>query len=289
MLLPKLTIPTSIEMFEANFGNFFHEYKSNESNINLEISKSIYSTFAHRFSINYEEEKSETSHQTLIGEIDVVGVNDNKTDIRAAVYHVQDFADGLKFFDNFYFMVFKKWDIEFDVDLLNCKRGEGATMAWVKIGWGTGYFCLPEIYDETFHENDCYDYFLKFEHPYSDLYDHYPDSYKKEIKQEYELKYNEGLPDYSDEDVFYENKRLIEQEEAFVKPEQNLDPVFKPWEHIPDKGYDRLMVKLWCEDQTAKEIGDHKDIKRAERTILDRICKLRKKYPEAKIPYHLER
>ena len=49
------------------------------------------------------------------------------------------------------------------------------------------------------------------------------------------------------------------------------------------------MVKLWCEDQTAKEIGDHKDIKRAERTILDRICKLRKKYPEAKIPYHLER
>jgi hypothetical protein len=138
-----------------------------------------------------------TSQQFLIGEIDVIKVHNNRTDIRAAVYRIQDYKEGLKFFDKFYFMIFAKWEIEFNVELLNCKSGEGATMEWVKIGWYTGYFCLPDVYSEMFTENDCYDDFLKYSPGDLEIYDYLDESVHEDIIEKYEHKINLGLPELS--------------------------------------------------------------------------------------------
>lgn len=62
---------------------------------------------------------------------------------------------------------------------------------------------------------------------------------------------------------------------------------WKPWEHIPDRGEDQIMVEMWCKGETARIIGN-KVFKKPE-TVLNNISYLRKNYPEARIPKATER
>lgn len=57
----------------------------------------------------------------------------------------------------------------------------------------------------------------------------------------------------------------------------------EPWLLIPDAGNDRLVVRLWNENQTSKEIGQK--IGSSEKTILNRINELRKQFGPQTVPY----
>jgi len=61
----------------------------------------------------------------------------------------------------------------------------------------------------------------------------------------------------------------------------------KPWEKIPENNWDREAIKMWCEGNTNKEIGSRVSVNR--RSVTNRICILRKQYPEAQIPTDKER
>lgn len=60
-----------------------------------------------------------------------------------------------------------------------------------------------------------------------------------------------------------------------------------PWEQIPDHGWDRVAVRMWCEGYTAQEIGSRLGL--APGTVYNRLSKLRQQYPEASIPRGNER
>lgn len=66
-----------------------------------------------------------------------------------------------------------------------------------------------------------------------------------------------------------------------------FDSEWKPWDQIPDRGEDRVMVEMWCKGETARMIGN-KVFKKPE-TVLNNISYLRKNYPEARIPKATER
>jgi hypothetical protein len=57
---------------------------------------------------------------------------------------------------------------------------------------------------------------------------------------------------------------------------------WKPWEHIPNKGTDRYAIKLYCEGKSHKEIGELLSIGIGPAGT--KISRLRKRYPEARIP-----
>ncbi len=65
-----------------------------------------------------------------------------------------------------------------------------------------------------------------------------------------------------------------ETEGAFFQDTKNL---FDAWELIPEKGYDRTIIKLFCEGRTNTEISDILNL--AAKTITNRISELRQKYP----------
>jgi hypothetical protein len=276
MLLPELSLPTSIDLFESNFEYFFYEYVSFEDSPKLTFSKSNISYNGHRYSIYFDEEKPETSQQFLIGEIDAIKVHTNRTDIRAAVYRIQDYKEGLKFFDKFYFMIFAKWEIEFNVELLNCKSGEGATMEWVKIGWATGYFCLPEVYSEMFTDNDCYDDFLKFSPGDLEIYDYLDESVHEDIIEKYEFEINRGLPELSKvaEGILKKSIGASEHIQEII-------------EQISDHNKDRYILSRWLEGASAKIIGH--EIDRSDRTVHNILSTLRKTYGRDIVPRYEDR
>lgn len=284
MLLPELTIPALIDLIDTNFVDFFFKYVSNDDSPKLTFKRSNISYNGYRYSIYFDEEKPNTSQQFLIGEINVIKVHNNRTDIRAAVYLIQDIKDGLRFFDDFYFMIFTKWEIEITAELLNCKKGEGATMEWVEIGWHTGYFCLPDVYSKMFYEHDCYDDFLKYAPNDLEIYDFLHDSAVEKIKQKYEFEINKRLSRYSDVELSHEQMESLNQEDGFGRCEENIEESSNPWEIIPDKGNDRLIVERWCNSDTAKAIAN--DLNLSPRTVYDRLRIIRRDNKDIKIPYH---
>lgn len=57
----------------------------------------------------------------------------------------------------------------------------------------------------------------------------------------------------------------------------------KPWERIPNVGYDREMVRLWHYGYQAPEIG--RQLGKAGKTITNRLCELRRIHGTEIIPY----
>jgi len=62
-------------------------------------------------------------------------------------------------------------------------------------------------------------------------------------------------------------------------PQANED---KPWERIPEKGWDRMALKLWHEGYEAKDIG--LQLNKKGKTITNRMCVLRKRHGEEVVP-----
>jgi len=276
MLLPELTIPVSFEIFDTNFEYFFLDFVSKKDSPKFTFTKRNISYKGHRYSIYLQDEKPEITQQILLGEIDVIKVDLNRVYVRAAVYHIQDYTIGLRFFDIFYFMVFSKWEIPFSVESLNCKRGEGATMEWVNIGWDTGYFCLPEVFPEMFEsENEYYDDFLKYAPSDLEIYSYLPEVVCEEIRQIYELQINQGLPN----DLAIE--KIVENSEG---DNRQISDII---EKIQDNNLDRIILRRWLEGAKAKKIG--REIERADRTVYNTLTRLRGKYGREIVPRNEDR
>lgn len=60
------------------------------------------------------------------------------------------------------------------------------------------------------------------------------------------------------------------------------------WERIPDHGYDRKMLELWCEGYTAREISAMISMggSPTAKTITNRLSLLRQTHGEELVPYH---
>jgi hypothetical protein len=73
-------------------------------------------------------------------------------------------------------------------------------------------------------------------------------------------------------------KQLVEEadENRPLEPNKRADDIQDPWLRIPDEGNKRLVVQLWNQNHTSKEIGQK--IGSSEKTILNRIIDLRKQF-----------
>jgi hypothetical protein len=71
-----------------------------------------------------------------------------------------------------------------------------------------------------------------------------------------------------------------------VESNQPAMAVQDPWLKIPDKGNNRLIVRLWNENHTYKEIG--MKIGSAAKTVMNRIIQLRKEFGPQIVPYRKE-
>jgi hypothetical protein len=78
---------------------------------------------------------------------------------------------------------------------------------------------------------------------------------------------------------------LAETDEVVLK--KTIQPIVnrsqEPWLLIPDEGNNRLVVQLWYQNHTSKEIGQK--IGNSEKTILNRIIELRKQFGPQIVPY----
>jgi hypothetical protein len=66
------------------------------------------------------------------------------------------------------------------------------------------------------------------------------------------------------------------------QPEDSTED--RPWEEVPDKGYDRKMLELWHAGFSAREIGWMVGKDLSEQTILNRASQLRKRYGDRIVP-----
>lgn len=72
--------------------------------------------------------------------------------------------------------------------------------------------------------------------------------------------------------------------------QENLTDKWLPWMHIPEGkegNKDKEIIELWCKGASAKQIS--KIVYSKKTTVHNVISKLRKNYPEAKIPKDRER
>jgi hypothetical protein len=80
-------------------------------------------------------------------------------------------------------------------------------------------------------------------------------------------------------------KQLLEEtdENRPLEPNKRADDIQEPWLLIPDEGNNRLVVQLWNQNQTSKEIGQK--VGSSEKTILNRINELLKQFGSQIVPY----
>jgi hypothetical protein len=80
-------------------------------------------------------------------------------------------------------------------------------------------------------------------------------------------------------------KQLLEEtdENRPLEPKPRPDDIREPWLHIPDEGNNRLVVQLWNQNQTSKEIGQK--VGSSEKTIMNRINQLRNQFGPKIVPY----
>jgi len=94
--------------------------------------------------------------------------------------------------------------------------------------------------------------------------------------------------------IRYPNEQILAIGEAFgefaevIIEEIQAPPIEigaddKPWEKISNIGYDRKMLRLWYNGYQASEIG--RTLGKEGKTILNRLCTLRKIYGPEIVPY----
>ena len=77
-------------------------------------------------------------------------------------------------------------------------------------------------------------------------------------------------------------KAVLFEQRVLIDSAHFKDRKLKPWEIIPDHLWDRAAVKVWCSGFSNREIA--KWVKVHPRTVTNRICELRRRYPQAGIP-----
>ncbi len=100
--------------------------------------------------------------------------------------------------------------------------------------------------------------------------------------------HNNLIPQRVTNDIDFPDKQLQEDKVSGqqVSTSDKTDN-WKPWEHIPEHGSDRVIIEYWCKRWKYREIAHQLDYEPP--TIRNMISKLRKEYPEAKIPRDEER
>ena len=198
MLLPKLDIPILIEVFETNFEYFINEYALSCENSNLQFEKCKIGSSGFRYTIYCKQKDSLKSNPVKIGEIDVLKIYEEKVRINAAVYDIENSKEGLKFFDDFYYMVFDNWHIGPRIYNLNISDDSLATDLHITTGIETGYFRLPGVIEKTSEPKDSYWYqrFINYDSVHSDdFYLAVSNSEREQIIQTYNTEINKGLPE----------------------------------------------------------------------------------------------
>ena len=205
MLLPGLSLPVSIDIFETNFEYFLGEYFRSDYMLNLNYQKKNILYASHRYCIYYENDDFQENSKICIGEIDVLIVRKDRIEIKAAVYNLRKIFQALMFFDNFYRMIYEKWQI----NPRSPYRSKGehfssrvATSTFIKLGISSGYYRLPgiisvipnlehlldgETIQEEIHKDDSF-------------YLEVNDSERNEIIVNYQSEINKGLVFHSDEE-----------------------------------------------------------------------------------------
>lgn len=198
MLLPELKIPISIEVFETNLEYFINEYVLNCENPNLQFEKCKIGFSGHRYTIYSKQKDSLKSNPVKIGEIDVFKIYEEKVEIKAAVYYIENSKECLEFFNEFYYMVFNKWHIvpkPFKGHILD---DPVATNSRIITGMETGYFRLPGVLAIMPEPNDKNWYESRKNNDSvqsNDFYLSVSDSERKQIIQTYKTEINKGLPE----------------------------------------------------------------------------------------------
>ena len=84
------------------------------------------------------------------------------------------------------------------------------------------------------------------------------------------------------------NNQLAKEPEAALRT--NPTEEWQPWMHIPEGkegNTDKKIIELWCRGNNAKGIA--KEVAMGDKTVYNVISKLRRAYPEAKIPKDRDR
>lgn len=198
VLLPELKIPISIEVFETNLEYFINEYVLSCENPNLQFEKCKIGFSGHRYTIYSKQKDSLKSNPVKIGEIDVFKIYEEKVEIKAAVYDIENSKECLKFFNEFYYMVFNKWHIvpkPFKGHILD---DSVATNSHIITGMETGYFRLPGVLQKMPESEVKYWDEGKENNVTSQSNDFYPsvsNSEREQIIQTYKTQINKGLPE----------------------------------------------------------------------------------------------
>lgn len=121
MLLPELNIPVSIEIFESHVERFIRGYVTSDQ-FSFGYEKKDFINGGYRLSIFFYQKEPDNSSSNKIGEIDLLIVNPQKVNINASVLNIEKIKEGIDFFNDFYFMVFDKWEVTpFSDDFWNGK------------------------------------------------------------------------------------------------------------------------------------------------------------------------
>lgn len=208
MLLLKMSIYTSFEIFETHLIYLIREYVSPYTLTKLEFDKVNILPKGHRYTIFAQVNDSNISSPIKIGEIDVIIVNDKRVEMRSAVYNLQQTKEGIDFFNQVFHLVYKNWrPISF-----NSFDSEWAvaTETFVSIGMKTGYYKLPGILS-IMPENNNSEWIKGGEKSNlpatnSSLL-HVDDSEREEIIRKYNTEIDKGLPKVLEDESPSDNKR----------------------------------------------------------------------------------
>ena len=198
MVLPGLRIPISLEDFETIFEYFINEYILSGDNPYLQFDKCKIGSSGHRYTINCKRKDSLQSNPVKIGEIDVFKIFEERVEIKAAAYDIENSKDGLRFFDDFYTMVFNRWQIAPNSFHGHPIDDSVATNLYIKIGIETGYLRLPGVITEMPKPKGNY-WYINDKKTVSvqsnDFYLTVSDVERKKIIQTYNNEINKGLPE----------------------------------------------------------------------------------------------
>ena len=285
MLLPELTISISIEYFETNFEHFFYKYASKHNLPHLTLKKSDIVSSGYRYTILFDTEESSGSAPTMVGEIDVIPIHEEKLKFQAAVYNFVKLLKPLLFFNEFFNLVFANWEVD-PRDRIHGYEDELATSEWIDIGWDSGYFYLPDvIQDMSKLLEDNFGYSLSENLAFhKDVVPSFTNSEREEIVKKYQFEINKGLTkiyrsneqsgNTGDSSIIGNTYETIEE-----VPQQETNP----WDQIAEGETLQKMVRYIHEGlppyKIAYELGYETS------TVYNRSSELRKKYGKKIVPY----
>jgi hypothetical protein len=165
-------------------------------NNSLSFSKSDIGNNWHRYSIFVEKIDPENSPRIIIGEIDVIMIDEKKVEIKSAVYNIEETKEGIHILDDLYQMIYRKWKIA-PISIEGFYDGYNvATETYIKIGIETGYHKLPgilSIMPES--ENDYWTEDIEKRAPSnsSEFLLSVSNAEREEIVEKYQFEINKGL------------------------------------------------------------------------------------------------